>query len=134
MTRHWFIAEHNPRLCTPPQALLGVPDRSPTRLARRDAARRGQLCRPASLGPPLDNTVRALGERCKPSTINAIVAAVTAFRVYHVRAGTMAEQIDYQLQIVPGQPYKSFLHHVTKGRPIPTRIIKIKSHAPCRGH
>src|ERR1700730_5044583 len=29
-------------------------------------------------GPPLDNTVRAIGEQRKPSTINTIVAAVTA--------------------------------------------------------
>jgi integrase/recombinase XerD len=72
----------------------------------------------------------SVGEKRRPSTINAILAAVTAFRVYHVRAGTMAGQIEYQLQMEPGRPYKPFLHHVTKGRPIQTRVVKIKSHAP----
>jgi integrase len=71
-----------------------------------------------------------IGELRKGSTINAIVAAVTAFRVYHARTGTMADQIDYQLQIEPGRPYKPFLHHVTKGRPIHTRVVKIKSYDP----
>jgi integrase/recombinase XerD len=81
-------------------------------------------------GSPPDSAPRAIGERRKPSTINAIVAAVTAFRVYHVRAGTMAGQIEYQLQMEPGRPYKPFLHHVTKGRSVLKRIVKFKSHAP----
>jgi len=81
-------------------------------------------------GAPVNHTMRAIGERRKPSTINAILAAVTSFRVYHVRAGTMAGQIEYQLQMEPSRPYKPFLHHVTKGRPIPTRVVKIKSHPP----
>jgi len=72
----------------------------------------------------------AIREQRKPSTINAIIAAVTAFRVYQARAGSMADQIHYQLEIEPGRPYKPFLHHVTKGRPIPTRIVKVKTYAP----
>jgi len=81
-------------------------------------------------GAPISSTIGAIGERRKSSTINAIVAAVTAFRVYHVRAGTMAGQIEYQLQMEPGRPYKPFLHHITKGRPIHVRIVKIKTHPP----
>ena len=73
---------------------------------------------------------RQIGEKRKPSTINTIVAAVTAFRVYHARTGTMASQIQYQLQIEPGRPYKPFLHHITRGSPIRTRIVKLKTHPP----
>ena len=81
-------------------------------------------------GVPTVGQLPAIGERRKPSTINAVVAAVTAFRVYHARTGSMANEVDYQLQIEPGRPYKPFLHHVTRGRPIQTRLIKIKSHPP----
>lgn len=42
----------------------------------------------------------------------------------------MADQIEYQLQIEPGRPYKPFLHHITKGRAIQTRVVKIKGHPP----
>jgi hypothetical protein len=49
----------------------------------------------------------SVGEKRRPSTINAILAAVTAFRVYHVRAGTMAGQIEYQLQMEPGRPLQA---------------------------
>jgi len=73
---------------------------------------------------------RQISEKRKPSTINTIVAAVTAFCVYHSRTGTMASQIQYQLQIEPGRPYKPFLHHITRGSPIRTRIVKLKSHPP----
>jgi integrase/recombinase XerD len=79
---------------------------------------------------PIGVAVHPITERRKASTINAIVAAITAFRVYHVRAGTMADQIEYQLQIEPGRPYKPFLHHITKGRAIQTRVVKIKGHPP----
>jgi hypothetical protein len=102
-------------------------------LARRDASVRRELRRLAPLGRTNWPTVGAFGERRTSSTINAIGAAVTAFRVYHVRAGTMAGQIEYQLQMQPGRHYKPFLHHITKGRAIHTRIVKIKTHPPLRG-
>jgi integrase len=81
-------------------------------------------------GSQVRSEPRRVGEQRKPSTINTIVAAVSAFRVYHARAGTMAAQIDYQLQIEPGRPYKPLLHHITRGRPIQTRVVKVKSHPP----
>jgi integrase/recombinase XerD len=73
-----------------------------------------------------------IGEKRKPSTINCIVAAVTAFRVYHARSGTMAAQIEYQFQMEPGRPYKPLLHHATRGRPMATRIVKIEATLPFR--
>jgi len=81
-------------------------------------------------GAPIGLAIGTIGERRKSSTINAIVAAATAFRVYHVRAGTMAGQIEYQLRMEPGRPYKPFLHHIAKGGPIHVRIVKIKTHPP----
>ena len=81
-------------------------------------------------GSQLASEPRRLGEKRKSSTINAIVAGVTAFRVYHARTGALAAPRDYQLQIEPGRPYKPFLHHITRGRPIPARVVKMKSHSP----
>ena len=81
-------------------------------------------------GSQLASEPRRLGEKRKSSTINAIVAGVTAFRVYHARTWALAAPRDYQLQIEPGRPYKPFLHHITRGRPIPARVVKMKSHSP----
>jgi integrase/recombinase XerD len=76
----------------------------------------------------------ALHEQVAPrtvSTINAILTAVTMFYDYHQRAGTGPAIPLYRDHLRPYRRYKSYLHHLTKGKPIRTRLIKLK---PPRHH
>lgn len=60
------------------------------------------------------------------STINAIISVVCGFYEYHERIGN-TEGIDaYRDQFQPGRKYKSFLHHINKGKETRTRLLKLK--------
>lgn len=61
------------------------------------------------------------------ATINAILAAVCMFYEYHERLGLPREQELYREQLQPYRKYKSFLHHINKGKPVRTRLIKLKA-------
>jgi integrase/recombinase XerD len=79
------------------------------------------------LRAPADNVVvlgTAEGRR-SPATVNRHLAAVFGFYDLHARAGVgpAAELVAWRR--VGRGPYKPLLHHVTKGRPIPTRPIKL---------
>lgn len=64
------------------------------------------------------------------STVNRHLAAVFGFYDFHARNGvTLAESL-VAWRRVPRGSFKPFLHHVTRGRPIPTRPVKLK--APTR--
>ena len=65
------------------------------------------------------------------STINTILAAVAMFYDFHQRDGTVPHIPLYQSQVQPHRRYKGFLHHVTKGKPIQYRLLKLKV-ARCR--
>jgi integrase/recombinase XerD len=64
--------------------------------------------------------------RRSEGTINAILSVVCGFYDFHERIGTL-EGIDaYRYQFQPGQRYKSFLHHINKGKETRTRLLKLK--------
>ncbi len=60
------------------------------------------------------------------STVNAILSAVASFYEYHERVGAVSSNSLYRLQTMPRQRYKSFLHHITKSKPVLTRLVKLK--------
>lgn len=81
------------------------------------------------LRPPADNVIvlDASVARRSESTVNRHLAAVFSFYDFHARAGvTLAEGL-VAWRRVPRGSYKPFLHHVTGGRPIPTRPVKLKA-------
>lgn len=80
------------------------------------------------LRAPADNVV-VLGEtaaRRSEATVNRHLAALFSFYEFQVRAGTrLAESLVAWKRVSRGG-YKPFLHHVTGGREIPTRPIKLR--------
>jgi integrase/recombinase XerD len=62
----------------------------------------------------------------KETTVNTILAAVFALYDYHKRAGTTKDIPLYREQHQPRRRYKSFLHHIDKGKTVKTRVIKLK--------
>ncbi|WP_009633821.1 tyrosine-type recombinase/integrase [Synechocystis sp. PCC 7509] len=60
------------------------------------------------------------------STINTMLSVVCSFYDYHERIGN-TEGIDaYKNQFQLGKKYKSFLHHINKGKETRTRLLKLK--------
>jgi integrase/recombinase XerD len=60
-----------------------------------------------------------------PATVNRYLAGVFGFYDHHARAGLgVAAELVAWRRASRGS-YKPFLHHVTKGRPIPTRPVKL---------
>lgn len=59
-------------------------------------------------------------------TINHCLTTVSAFYEFHERLGTFAGVATYRYQHQPGRNYKSFLHHISKGKEVKTRLLKIK--------
>ncbi len=65
-----------------------------------------------------------------PATVNRYLAGVFGFYDHHARTGLgVAAELVWWRRISRGS-YKPFLHHVTKGRPIPVRPVKL--HVPQR--
>lgn len=83
----------------------------------------------AWLRHPSPNVIAFSQQEAKRSeaSINAILAAVCMFYDYHEHLGTTQDQGFYREQVQPYRKYKSFLHHITKGKPIRTRLIKLKT-------
>jgi integrase/recombinase XerD len=63
----------------------------------------------------------------EPATVNRYLAGVFGFYDHHARTGL---QVAAELVSWRRGSYKPFLHHVTKGRPIPVRPVKL--HVPPR--
>ncbi|MDQ3542708.1 MAG: site-specific integrase [Actinomycetota bacterium] len=60
-----------------------------------------------------------------PATVNRHLAAVFGFYEHHARAGVVvAAELTVWRRVGRGT-YKPFLHHVTAGRPVPTRPVKL---------
>lgn len=59
------------------------------------------------------------------STVNRHLAAVFGFYDFHARTGVVLAESLVAWRRVPRGSFKPFLHHVTKGRPIPTRPVKL---------
>jgi len=63
--------------------------------------------------------------RRSPATVNRHLAGVFGFYDHHARAGVgVAGELVAWRRVSRGS-YKPFLHHVTKGRPVPTRPVKL---------
>ncbi|MFN6558612.1 MAG: tyrosine-type recombinase/integrase [Nostoc sp. ChiSLP01] len=60
------------------------------------------------------------------STVNVILTSVCMLYDFHEKTGKVPHIPLYRSQIMPGRKYKSFLHHITKSKPIRTRLIKLK--------
>jgi integrase len=66
----------------------------------------------------------------QPATINRYLAGIFGFYDHHGRTGLgVASELVAWRRVSRGS-YKPFLHHVTKGRPIPVRPVKL--HVPRR--
>lgn len=81
------------------------------------------------LRAPADNVIvlDVSASRRAESTVNRHLAAVFAFYDFHARGGVELAASLVAWRRVPRGSYKPFLHHVTAGRPIPTRPIKLKA-------
>lgn len=81
------------------------------------------------LRAPADNVIvlDVSASRRAESTVNRHLAAVFAFYDYHARAGVELAASLVAWRRVPRGSYKPFLHHVTAGRPIPIRPVKLKA-------
>jgi len=81
----------------------------------------------AWLRAPADNVVvLESGSALRlPATINRHLAAVFGFYEHHARLGVEVAAELVAWRRVGRGVYKPFLHHVTKGRPVPTRPIKL---------
>jgi integrase/recombinase XerD len=73
---------------------------------------------------------RAGGWARGPATVNRYLAGVFGFYDHHARTGLGVAAELVSLRRISRGSYKPFLHHVTKGRPIPVRPVKL--HVPRR--
>lgn len=81
------------------------------------------------LRSPADNVI-VLDESAairSETTVNRHLAALFSFYDFHARAGVDLAQSLVAWRRVPRGSFKPFLHHVTAGRPIPTRPVKLKA-------
>jgi integrase/recombinase XerD len=60
------------------------------------------------------------------STVNAILTSVCMLYDYQERTGNAPHIPLYRSKVMPGRRYKSFLHHITKGKAVRTRLLKLK--------
>ncbi len=79
------------------------------------------------LRAPADNViVLDSGDAARsPATVNRHLAAVFGFYEHHARSGVDAAASLVAWRRVGRGSYKPFLHHITKGRPVATRPIKL---------
>jgi integrase/recombinase XerD len=90
----------------------------------------GQLARFMAWLRRYDPDVVPLGEaktRRSESTVNTILAAVNSFYEFHERLGSLLPFERYRLGVRPSGATKPFLHHITKGQPVRTRLVKARS-------
>ncbi|NJL09233.1 MAG: tyrosine-type recombinase/integrase [Calothrix sp. SM1_7_51] len=64
-------------------------------------------------------------KRCE-KTINHCLTTVCGFYDFHERIGENICVNAYHYQLQPGSKYKPFLHHISKGKEVKTRLLKIK--------
>lgn len=60
------------------------------------------------------------------SSINGILTAVCMFYDFHEQNGQVPHIALYHSKVLPGKPFKNFLHHITKGKETKTRRLKLK--------
>jgi integrase/recombinase XerD len=64
--------------------------------------------------------------RCSPATVNKHLAALFSFYDYQARNGVALAQSMVAWRRVNRGGYRSFLHHVTAGRPVATRPLRLR--------
>jgi hypothetical protein len=64
----------------------------------------------------------------RPATVNRYLAGVFGFYDHHARTGVQVAAGLVSWRRISRGSYKPFLHHVTKGRPVPVRPVKL--HVP----
>ncbi len=81
----------------------------------------------ADLRSPADNVIvlAAGASRRAPSTVNRHLGAVFGFYDFHARSGVKLAAGLVTWRRSGRGSYKPFLHHITKGRPVPTRPISL---------
>jgi len=72
------------------------------------------------------STMQEQESKRSESTINAILTAVVMLDDYHARVGTVEDLELHRHQTSTSRRYKGFLHHINKGKPIRTRLVKLK--------
>ncbi|HZM65416.1 MAG TPA: site-specific integrase [Nakamurella sp.] len=82
----------------------------------------------AWLRSPADNVAVLEGGsgRCGPATVNRHLAALFTFYEYQARNGVMLAQSLVAWRRVNRGGYRPFLHHVTAGRPMATRPLRMR--------
>ena len=80
------------------------------------------------LRAPASNVIvlHASAARRSEATVNRHLAAVFGFYDFQLRAGVKLAESLVAWRRVPRGSFKPLLHHVTKGRPIPTRPVKLR--------
>ncbi len=63
----------------------------------------------------------------RETTINAILTAVTSFYEFHQRDGRAGELAIYREAFIPNRRYKNFLYHLSKRKPVRTRLVQLKA-------
>ncbi len=66
-----------------------------------------------------------MSKRCE-KTINHCLTTVSGFYEFQERLGAFEGVDVYRYQMQPGRKYKPFLHHISKGKEVKTRLLKIK--------
>lgn len=60
------------------------------------------------------------------ATVNAVLTSVCMLYDFQEKTGKAPHIPLYHSKVMPGRRYKSFLHHITKGKPVKTRLLKLK--------
>jgi integrase len=82
----------------------------------------------AWLRAPAENVAVLPGgtSRCGPATVNKHLAALFSFYDWRARNGVVLAQSLVEWRRVSRGGYRSFLHHVTAGRPVATRPLRLR--------
>jgi integrase/recombinase XerD len=80
------------------------------------------------LRAPAENVIilDASAARRSEATVNRHLAAVFGLYDFQARCGATLSSSLMAWRRMPRGSYKPFLHHVTKGRPVPTRPVKLR--------
>jgi integrase/recombinase XerD len=59
-------------------------------------------------------------------TINHALNTVSMFYEFHIRLGQVQGVTTHTYQVQPGRKFKPFLHHISKGKEVKTRLLRIR--------
>ena len=61
------------------------------------------------------------------STVNVILTSVCMLYDFQEQIGNVSEIPLYRSVFMPGKKYKGFLHHITKSKPVRSRLLKLQT-------